>query len=46
MKILSLLFITLLLLSGCSAKEFNDGVESITSDVTNAFDAGKDKSAD
>lgn len=32
--------------AGCSAKEFNEGVESISNDISNAFEAGKDKSAD
>ncbi len=34
-----------LVLGGCSAKEFNEGVESITNDVSSKFDEGKDKSA-
>ena len=41
--------ITTILLSvlflGCSAKEINAGVDSITSDVTNAFEQSRDKSA-
>ena len=37
---------TVLVFSGCSAKEFNDGVDSISSDISNAFEEGKDKSAD
>ena len=28
---------------GCSAKEFNEGVDSITSDISNTFEEGKDK---
>jgi len=31
---------------GCSAKEFNEGVDSITSDISNTFEEGRDKSAD
>jgi hypothetical protein len=38
------LLISLFML-GCSAKEFNNGVESITSDISNAFEGSKDKSA-
>ncbi|MDQ1263308.1 MAG: hypothetical protein QG559_309 [Campylobacterota bacterium] len=30
--------------NGCSAKEFNAGVDSITGDITNAFENSKDKS--
>lgn len=33
-----------LLLGGCSAKEFNAGAESMTSDITNAFSGSKDTS--
>lgn len=35
-----------LVFGGCSAKEFNEGVDSITSDVSGAFEEGRDKSAD
>lgn len=45
MKVLFLTMITLLLFTGCSAKEFNEGVDSITRDVSNAFEGSKDKSA-
>lgn len=31
---------------GCSAKEFNEGVDSITSDVSKVFEEGQDKSAE
>jgi len=31
---------------GCTAKEFNEGVDSITSDVNNKFEEGSDKSAE
>ncbi len=34
-----------LLLGGCSAKEFNAGAESMTSDISNAFEGSKDTSA-
>ena len=47
MKKFTLLAVLMLLLfGGCSTKEFNEGVDSITSDVSGAFDEGKDKSAD
>ena len=31
---------------GCSAKEFNEGVESVTGDVSKVFEEGRDKSGD
>lgn len=34
-----------LVFGGCSAKEFNEGVDSVTSDISNAFEEGKDKSS-
>jgi hypothetical protein len=37
--------ISLFIFMGCSTKEFNDGVDSITSDISNAFENSKDKSA-
>lgn len=46
MKLFFLSLVTLALFAGCSAKEFNEGVESITSDISNAFEEGRDKSAD
>ena len=36
--------ISLALFNGCSAKEINAGVDSITSDVSNAFEGSKDNS--
>lgn len=45
MKNLFLMTILGLLLLGCSAKEINAGVNSVTSDITNAFEGSKDKSA-
>ena len=30
--------------TGCSAKEINANTDSITSDITNAFESSKDKS--
>lgn len=44
MKFLLLVCITLLF-TGCSAKEFNAGVDSISGDIKNAFENSKDKSA-
>ena len=35
---------TIILFNGCSAKEFNNGVESITGDISNKIEEGKDKS--
>ena len=32
--------------SGCTAKEFGDGVDSITNEVANIFEEGRDKSSD
>lgn len=46
MKFLLITAIFLLIFSGCSAKEFNEGVDSVTGDVTNAFEGAKDDSAD
>ncbi|WP_304546071.1 lipoprotein [Sulfurimonas microaerophilic] len=44
MKQIIFSIITLFLLAGCSAKEFNEGVNSITNDVSNAFNSSKDNS--
>jgi hypothetical protein len=46
MKTIFLTIITLVIFSGCSAKEFNEGVDSITTDITNAFEGARDKSKD
>ncbi|MDY0123524.1 hypothetical protein [Sulfurimonas sp.] len=46
MRFLFLASITLLIFWGCSSKEINEGVENITSDITNAFEGAKDKSGD
>jgi len=35
-----------LVFGGCSAKEFNEGVDSITSDISSKQEEGRDKSAD
>ena len=45
-KFTLLALLTLLLFGGCSAKEFNEGVDSISGDISEKFDEGKDKSAD
>ncbi|MDH4944955.1 hypothetical protein [Sulfurimonas sp. C5] len=44
MKPIILAIFTLLILNGCSAKEFNEGVDSITNDISNAFNSSKDNS--
>ncbi len=36
----------ILLFNGCSAKEFNEGVDSVTGDVSKAFEGSKDESKD
>ncbi|MDD3818056.1 MAG: hypothetical protein PHI89_08210 [Thiovulaceae bacterium] len=46
MKLFFLSLVTLTLFVGCSAKEFNEGVDSITSDISTAFEEGRDKSAE
>ena len=46
MRFLFIAAIALFIFSGCSAKEFNEGVDSISSDISNAFEGAKDKSAD
>ena len=45
-KTVGLIVVMILVFGGCSAKEFNEGVDSITGDVSGKFDEGKDKSAD
>ncbi len=45
MKNLLLMSVLTLLLLGCSTKEINAGVNSITGDITNAFERSKEKSA-
>ncbi len=35
--------VVILAFNACSAKEFNEGVESITGDVSEKFESGKDK---
>jgi len=43
---ISLLLTLVITLGACSAKEVNEGVDSITNDITNAFEESRDKSAD
>ncbi|OHE05593.1 MAG: hypothetical protein A2525_08595 [Sulfurimonas sp. RIFOXYD12_FULL_36_11] len=45
MRTLLLAIITISIFAGCSAKEINSGVDSVTGDIKNAFEKGKDKSA-
>jgi len=46
MRFLFIALTALFIFGGCSAKEFNEGVDSITSDISNAFEGAKDKSSD
>ncbi|MDQ1244763.1 MAG: hypothetical protein QG565_1103 [Campylobacterota bacterium] len=46
MKTIFLTIITMVIFWGCSAKKFNEGVDSITTDITNAFEGARDKSDD
>ena len=45
MKNLFLTLSLILVFAGCSTKEFNEGVDSITGDVSRLFEDGKDKSS-
>jgi len=42
-KMIVLSSIFMMVLIGCSAKEFNEGVDSVTNDVSSAFEKGQDK---
>ncbi len=44
MKYVLLVFSMTFMFVGCSVKEINDNTNSITSDITNAFENSKDKS--
>jgi len=44
-KYIVLTALVIMVLAGCSAKEFNEGVDSITSDASAVFDEGKDTSS-
>ena len=46
MKISLIGFTFLFILTGCTAKEINNNIDSITSDVVKAFEDSKDKSAE
>jgi hypothetical protein len=46
MKYLLLTLATLFIFAGCSAAEFNEGIDSIGSDIANAFEDSRDKSHD
>jgi len=35
-----------LILGGCSIKEFNEGAKGVANDISNAFEGSQDKSAD
>jgi hypothetical protein len=37
---------TILFFNGCSAKKINEGVDSVTSDISKVFEEGRDKSKD
>jgi len=43
-KIMMVAVFAIAMLAGCSAKEFNAGADSMTSDITNAFEGSKDSS--
>lgn len=45
-KAIVLSVFTIFIFNGCSVKEFNEGVESVTNDISNVFEEGKDKAAD
>ena len=45
-KFLALSLFLAFVFGGCSAKEFNEGVDSITGDISNQMEEGRDKSAD
>ena len=44
----SFIFAALLVMifAGCSATEFNEGVDSVTGDISKVFEEGQDKSSD
>jgi len=45
MKTLFIAVITVSVFTGCSAKEIDDGARGIIKDISDAFERGKDKSA-
>ncbi len=42
-KSLILIGLVAMIFGGCSAKEFNEGVDSITGDISKTFEEGQDK---
>ena len=42
-KSLVLISLMVIIFGGCSAKEFNEGVDSITGDISKTFEDGRDK---
>ena len=46
MKLLILTLTLLSIFTGCTVKQFNENVDSITGDITRTLDEGIDKSAD
>jgi len=46
MKLLLLAFLTLLTFSACSKEVINENVDTITSDIVNAFEGSRDTSQD
>jgi hypothetical protein len=45
MKTLLLSIIVISIFAGCSSKEIDDGARGIINDISDAFERGKDKSA-
>lgn len=45
MRSLILTVLSLFIFVGCSAKEINTGVDSVTNDIANAFNKSKDNSS-
>lgn len=44
-KSIVLVSLLVVMMNGCSTKEFNDGFDGMTKDVSNLFEEGRDKSA-
>lgn len=42
-KNLVLIGLIVMIFGGCSAKEFNEGVDSVTGDISKVFEEGQDK---
>ncbi|MFT7003165.1 MAG: hypothetical protein ACJAWW_000500 [Sulfurimonas sp.] len=45
-KFIILSILTIVVFSGCSVKKFNEGVDSITNDISTKLEEGRDKSQD